>query len=152
MKTIVQRVRRAAVWAEGTCTGEIGAGFFVLLGVHASDTEAEAKLLARKVANLRVLSDENDKLNLSLLDTGAGALVVSNFTLCADTRKGNRPSFAQAKEPHGANALYLRFCEELKLLGVKDVQTGSFGAAMEIDLVADGPITISLDTDLWRKP
>ncbi len=151
MKAIIQRVDSAEVYADGEFSGRVERGFCVLLGVREDDSEAEAELLARKTANLRIFCDENDKMNLSLLDIDGGALVVSNFTLCADTKKGNRPSFIEAMEPTRANALYEYYCEQLKLNGVKRVETGVFGADMKINLCCDGPVTITLDTDTWRK-
>ena len=123
----------------------------MLLGAGEADSEAEATLLARKVSDLRIFTDENDKMNLSLLDVGGEVLVVSNFTLCADTKKGNRPSFTHAMEPREANRLYEFFCRELTKNGVKKVQTGEFGADMKVSMEGDGPVTIILDTDIWVK-
>ncbi len=151
MKAVIQRTANAKVSVDGKTVGEIGTGFLVLLGVAEGDTSAEAELLARKVANLRVFCDQNDKMNLSLLDVAGYALVISNFTLCADTKKGNRPSFAAALEPISADKLYNEFCEHLKNNGVKKVQKGVFGADMKVSLLNDGPVTIILDTDTWRK-
>lgn len=151
MKAIIQRVDSASVTADGVFSGSTGCGFLVLLGVHSSDTESDAELLARKTASLRIFCDENDKMNLSLLDINGGALVVSNFTLCADTKKGNRPSFADAMEPARADELYKRYCRCLKECGVKQVETGVFGADMTINTVCNGPVTICLDTEIWRK-
>ncbi len=151
MKAIIQRVSCAKVTAEGKITGEIGKGFLILLGVGENDSEAQARLLAGKTANLRIFTDENDKMNLSLLQVEGGALVVSNFTLCADTKKGNRPSFTGAMEPVMADRLYRLFCEELMKNGVKKVQTGEFGAEMQVSMVGEGPVTITLDTDIWEK-
>ncbi len=151
MKAIIQRVNFSAVTVENKTVGKIEKGFLVLLGVGEADSEAEATLLARKVSDLRVFTDENDKMNLSLLDIGGQTLVVSNFTLCADTKKGNRPSFAHAMEPNEANRLYEFFCRELVKNGVKKVQTGEFGADMKVSMEGDGPVTIILDTDIWVK-
>ena len=123
----------------------------VLLGVAGGDTRAEAELLAGKIARLRVFRDPEGKMNLSLLDTGAAALVISQFTLCADLKKGNRPAFTAAAPPEEANALYEYFCECLRAQGVRDVQTGVFGSDMHVELLNHGPVTIQMDTDIWRK-
>lgn len=151
MKAVIQRVSSASVAVDGQTVGEIKKGFLVLLGVCQDDTADDMALLAKKTANLRIFTDENDKMNLSLLDVDGGALVISNFTLCADTRKGNRPSFICAMEPDGANRLYEGFCEELLKNGVKTVQKGIFGADMKVQLLNDGPITIILDTEVFGK-
>ncbi len=151
MKAIIQRVAHASVKVDNEIVGAIEKGFMILLGVGKDDTEKEAELLASKVANLRIFCDESDKMNLSLLDTDGEALVISNFTLCADSKKGNRPSFINAKEPVEANALYEKFCLFLKENGVKKVAKGIFGADMKVELLNDGPVTIILDTDIWRK-
>ena len=151
MKAVIQRVKNAKVTVENEVVGSIGEGFLVLLGVFETDTKAEAELLAKKVAMLRIFCDDDDKMNLSLLDVGGEALIVSNFTLCADTKKGNRPSFINAMEPVGADELYRCFCENLKANGVKRVETGRFRAEMEVSLINDGPITLVLDTDTWCK-
>ena len=140
MRAVCQRVTRARV----SPGGEIGPGLCVLLGVAASDGEAHATRLAGKVARLRVFEDEQGRFDRSLLDVGGAALVVSQFTLIADTAKGNRPSFSDAAEPDQAEPLYEGFCEELRALGVT-VETGVFGARMELELVNDGPVTIVLD-------
>jgi len=124
--------------------GEVGTGVLVLLGVAAGDTEAEAERLAGKVARLRIFEDDDGKLDRSLLDTGGAALVVSQFTLIADTAKGNRPSFAAAARPEAAEPLYERFCTALRELDV-EVESGVFGARMQVELVNDGPVTIVLD-------
>lgn len=152
MKAVIQRVTRASCTVDGNVTGAIKDGFLVLLGVAVGDTKAEAGLLAQKTANLRIFCDSEDKMNLSLLDTNRGALVISQFTLCANTKKGNRPSFiATAMEPNAANELYEYYCECLKNCGVCQIEKGIFGADMKIDLLNDGPVTIILDTDTWRK-
>ena len=140
MKAVVQRVSSARV----TPGGAIGMGLCVLLGVAATDGEDEALKLAGKVARLRIFQNDAGKFDHSLLDTGGGALVVSQFTLIADTAKGNRPSFAAAARPEQAEPLYERFCTELRALGVR-VETGVFGARMEVQLVNDGPVTVVLD-------
>jgi len=151
MKAVIQRVTKASVTVDSEVTGEIGPGFLVLLGVADGDTKAEAELLAAKVAKLRVFRDEAGKMNLSLLDTGGAALVISQFTLCADIKKGNRPAFTDAAPPGEANALYEYFCGCLRGEGVQDVQTGVFGAEMHVELLNHGPVTILMDTDIWRK-
>jgi D-aminoacyl-tRNA deacylase len=141
MRAVVQRVSRARVMPGG----EIGAGLCILLGVARADAEEEAARLAGKVARLRVFPDEDGRFDRSVLDVAGAALVVSQFTLIADTAKGNRPSFADAAPPEQAEPLYERFCAELRALGVP-VETGVFGAKMEVELVNDGPVTIVLDT------
>lgn len=151
MKAVIQRVSRASVTVEGTCTGKIEQGFLILLGVKQGDTDSDASVLAAKTAKLRIFTDEDDKMNRSLLDIGGGALVVSQFTLCADTRKGNRPSFIEAAPPAEANRLYELYMQELKNNGVKTVEKGEFGADMKVELLNDGPVTILLDSEIWRK-
>ena len=126
-------------------SGEIGRGFCVLLGVAGTDTDDDARRLARRVANLRIFENEQGKLDRSLLDIGGAALVVSQFTLIADTRKGNRPSFVAAAPQDRARVLYAEFCDQLRLDGVADVQTGDFGARMLVEIANDGPVTILLE-------
>jgi D-tyrosyl-tRNA(Tyr) deacylase len=151
MKAIVQRINMASVIADGEQSGTAKKGLLVLLGVYDQDTEQHAELLARKVCNLRIFVDQDDKMNLSVLDVGGSVLTVSNFTLCADTKKGNRPSFINAKAPNEANMLYKKFMEYIKINGVSDSQSGSFGADMKITTELNGPVTIILDTDTWIK-
>ncbi|MCL2106871.1 MAG: D-aminoacyl-tRNA deacylase [Oscillospiraceae bacterium] len=151
MKAVVQRVTQARVIVKNETVGEIGPGFLILLGVVQKDTPAEAGLLAAKIAKLRVFRDAEDKMNLSLLDTGGEALVISQFTLCADIRKGNRPSFTPAAPPEEANALYEYFVARLKAEGVPAPATGHFGAEMHVELINHGPVTIVMDTDTWMK-
>lgn len=151
MKAIIQRVSSASVKVDGEFTGKIDTGFLILLGVNVEDTEKEAKLLAQKVSKLRIFTDPDDKMNLSLLDIKGSALVVSNFTLCADTSHGNRPSYMNAARPEKAEPLYELYCEELKNNGVTTVEKGIFGADMKVELLNDGPVTIILDTDEWKK-
>jgi D-tyrosyl-tRNA(Tyr) deacylase len=139
----LQRVLRASVRVDGRTEAEIGAGLLVLLGVAEEDGEDDAARLAAKVARLRVFENDEGRFDRSLLDTGGAALVVSQFTLIADTGKGNRPSFAAAAAPERARQLYDRFGEALRELGVA-VETGVFGARMEVELVNDGPVTITL--------
>jgi len=145
MRAVVQRVSQASVDSEGVRTGSIGAGFCVLLGVTHSDTEADAAWLADKIVNLRVFEDEEGKLNRSLLDTGGAMLVVSQFTLYGECRRGRRPSFSEAARPEQADALYEKFVENVKNLGVH-VETGVFRTMMAVSLVNDGPVTLIVDT------
>jgi D-aminoacyl-tRNA deacylase len=140
VRAVVQRVVRARVQPGG----EVGHGLCVLLGVARGDGEEEATRLAGKIARLRVFADDDGRFDRSVVDVGGGALVVSQFTLIAETAKGNRPSFADAAPPAQAEPLYERFCEELRALGVP-VETGVFGAKMELELVNDGPVTVVLD-------
>ena len=151
MKAVIQRIKYADVCVDGKEISRVGNGLLVLLGVHNTDNEETAKLLAKKCANLRIFTDENDKMNKSVLDINGEILVISNFTLCADTKKGNRPSFIEAMEPKTADELYNLYCEELNLNGVKKVGRGVFGADMKVSLLNDGPVTIILDTDTWSK-
>lgn len=150
MKAVVQRCFSASVTVDGRVSGSIDKGLLVLLGVGMEDTEADADILASKIASLRIFTDQNDKMNLSVADVGGKVLAVSNFTLCADTKKGNRPSFSLAMRPEGALKLYECFCNKLKQLGVP-VEKGVFGAEMQVSMVGDGPVTINLDTDVWRR-
>jgi D-aminoacyl-tRNA deacylase len=145
MKALVQRVSEASVTVGDRVVGSIGRGLLVLLGVEHGDDEREAGFLARKVANLRIFEDDAGKMNRSVLDTGGGVLAVSQFTLCADVRKGNRPSFIGAAPPDLANPLYDRFCDEVSAQGAP-VARGEFAAHMAVRLVNDGPVTIWLDT------
>jgi D-tyrosyl-tRNA(Tyr) deacylase len=144
VKAVVQRVSHASVRVGEEVAGEIGAGLCVLLGVARGDGPADALRLAGKVARLRIFEDDEGRFDRSLLDTGGEALVVSQFTLLADTAKGNRPSFTEAAVPEEAEPLYEAFCEELRQLGVV-VATGVFGSRMAVELVNDGPVTIALD-------
>lgn len=150
MKAVIQRCYSASVIADGNAAGKIEKGLLVLLGVSETDTLAEAELLAKKVSALRIFSDADDKMNLSVADVGGKILAVSNFTLCADSKKGNRPSFCSAMEPVEANKLYEKFCEFIQNTGIH-VEKGVFGADMQISMVGDGPVTIVLDTDIWSK-
>lgn len=151
MRAVIQRVTNARVDVAGTGVGEIGRGFLVLLGVMEGDTEKEADVLAAKTAKLRIFEDENEKMNLSLTDVGGAALVVSQFTLCADVKKGNRPSFTPSAPPAEAERLYEYYMRRLAAEGVGEVSHGSFGADMQVSLVNDGPVTILLDTDTWKN-
>ena len=145
MRAVVQRVRRASVTVNDEVVGVIGAGLLVLLGVAATDVEADGAWMARKIAGLRVFPDTNDKMNVSLVEAGLEALVVSQFTLYGDCRKGRRPSFNRAARPEQANALYQRFCGQLSNQGVA-VQTGTFQAMMQVELVNDGPVTLVVES------
>jgi D-aminoacyl-tRNA deacylase len=144
MRAVCQRVSEARVSVDGAVVGEIGAGLVVLLGIARSDAVDEAERLAGKVSRLRVFEDELGKFDRSLVDVGGAALAVSQFTLIADTRKGNRPSFTEAAPPEQAEPLYDRFCAALAAEGVP-VERGVFGARMAVELVNDGPVTIVLD-------
>ncbi|MFL5944232.1 MAG: D-aminoacyl-tRNA deacylase [Gaiellaceae bacterium] len=144
MRAVCQRVSRAEVSVDGAVVGDIGRGLVVLLGVARTDTAEIVDRLATKVAHLRVFEDAAGKFSESLLDTGGAALVVSQFTLLADTRKGNRPSFSEAAAPELAQPLYERFAAQLEGAGVR-VACGSFGARMALELVNDGPVTIVVD-------
>ena len=146
MRAVVQRVSSASVRVGERVAGSIGRGVLVLLGVSVEDGPAEPHWLADKVANLRIFSDDEDKMNLSLLDVGGEALVVSQFTLYGDARKGRRPSFVHAARGTEANGLYEATVSELERLGVS-CATGEFGAQMKVELVNDGPVTILLDSD-----
>ena len=145
MKALVQRVSEAGVRVEGNTVSSIGRGFLVLLGVMSGDGSEDMDYMVRKVVNLRVFYDTNGKMNLSLKDMGGQALVVSQFTLAADTRKGNRPSFVDAESPGRAEALYEEFMERLRAEGI-EVMGGEFGAHMSVSLTNDGPVTIMLDS------
>ncbi len=144
MKIVLQRVLKANVSVDGEIVGSVGKGFLVFLGVGKEDTKADAKRLAEKIVNLRIFSDENDKINLSLKDVNGEILVISQFTLYADCRKGNRPSFVMAGEPSIANELYEYFVDICKQ-SIPKVEKGVFGADMKVDLVNDGPFTVILE-------
>ncbi len=150
MIAVVQRAASASVIADGVQAGKCGKGLFVLLGVVQDDDEKDAEILAAKVSKLRIFTDENDKMNLSVKDISGSVLVVSNFTLGADIAKGNRPSFTPAAAPDVANPLYEFFCKKLTEEGVP-VEKGVFGADMQISLKADGPVTILMDSKIWKK-
>ncbi|HXV44942.1 MAG TPA: D-aminoacyl-tRNA deacylase [Anaerolineae bacterium] len=146
MRAILQRVRRGHVAVDGNIVGEIGPGYVILLGVTHQDSPTEVKKLAEKIVHLRVFEDEQGKMNLSALDTGAEILVISQFTLYADSRKGRRPSFTEAAPPDRAEPLLAQFIAQLQALGIKKVATGVFGAHMLVHIENDGPVTIILDT------
>lgn len=147
MRAVLQRVSGASVTIDGAQSRSIGPGFVILLGVTDTDDEKTAKQLAQKIAVLRVFPDGQGKLNLSLLDTGGAALVVSNFTLYADARKGRRPSFVKAARPPRSDMLYQHFVQCLADAGVQDVKTGEFGADMLVNIQNDGPVTLILDSE-----
>ena len=150
MKAVIQRVKHAQVSVDGETVGKVGEGYMILVGVQAGDADADAEILARKTANLRVFTDENEKMNRSILDIDGEILAISQFTLCADVKKGNRPSFIGAAEPCEADRLYNLYCDELLKNGVRKVEKGVFGAHMEVELLNNGPVTILYDTEMWR--
>ena len=145
MRAVVQRVSRARVVVDGDTLGQIGGGLVVLLGVASTDTEPDADRLAGKIARLRIFPDDDGRFDRSVQDAAGSVLAVSQFTLIADTRKGNRPSFSEAAAPEAAQGLYRRFCAVLAAEGIP-VETGRFGAHMQVELVNDGPVTIVLDS------
>lgn len=151
MIAVLQRVKRAAVNVDGSVVGKCGEGLYVLLGVSREDTERDAEALAEKVVNLRIFTDENGKMNLSLVDIDGEMLVVSNFTLLASYRKGKRPDYMSAASPDEADRLY-RYFTELCTNKVKSVETGSFGAHMITDMQTDGPVTIVMDSKILLGP
>ena len=151
MKAVFQRVSHASVSVEGEEIACIGAGVLLLVGVCSTDGPRESALLADKVARLRVFSDEQGKMNRSVLDIGGSVLAVSQFTLCANTGHGRRPDFLQPARPEAALPLFEQLVAALRTSGVPDVQTGRFGADMQVDLLNDGPVTILLDTDDWKR-
>lgn len=151
MRIVLQRVSRASVSVDGETVGAIGAGLLLLVGVADGDRQDEARRLALKCAELRVFSDPKGRFNLSLIDTGGEALVVSQFTLFADVRRGRRPSFAGAATPEIAQPLVDAFAEAMRTVGVR-VETGRFGARMLVELVNDGPVTVVLDTSDFERP
>lgn len=151
MRAVYQRVNRACVTVDGERVAAIGKGVLLLVGVEVGDTEEDAALLAHKTASFRMCEDEAGRLNRSVLDTGGSVLAVSQFTLCADTSHGRRPDFLRAARPEQARPLFDSFVRCLRAEGVKDVQTGVFGADMQVELVNDGPVTLMLDTAEWRK-
>ncbi len=145
MRAVIQRVKSASVSVEGETTGQIAKGFCILLGIHREDTPEDLEWMISKITQLRVFEDEEGKMNLSLLETGGAALVVSQFTLYADCRKGRRPGFVDAARPEQAIPLYEAFCQRLRIEGIP-VATGIFGAKMAVSLVNDGPVTVIIDS------
>ncbi len=149
MIVIVQRVQSAAVAVDGEICGSCEKGLLLLCGVAKGDTEQDARLIADKIVRMRIFEDENQKMNLSVADVGGSVLAISNFTLCADYRKGNRPDYFGAADPISAKALYAYFCD---LLSEQiPTQRGVFGADMKIDVLCDGPVTISVDSRVLRR-
>jgi len=146
MRVVIQRVTKASVSVIGQIVGEIGSGFLVLLGIETEDTIEDVEYLANKIVNLRIFSDANGKMNASILDVSGQLLVVSQFTLHASTKKGNRPSFIRAARPEQAIPLYELFIETCSRLTSKKAEKGVFGANMEVSLINDGPLTIILDS------
>ena len=151
MRAVIQRVSYASVEVDGKTVGKCKNGYLVLFCAMQGDKKEDISLLARKVASIRIFCDENDKMNKSIIDIDGEILCISQFTLSADTKKGNRPSFINAMSPETAEEFYDIFCEELKGEGVKSVEKGIFGADMKVNLLNDGPVTICLDTDVWNK-
>ncbi|HWQ12853.1 MAG TPA: D-aminoacyl-tRNA deacylase [Roseiflexaceae bacterium] len=151
MRAVIQRVSEASVAVDGAVVGAIGPGLLILVGVRTGDTAAEAGLLAAKIANMRIFADDEGRFNRSLLDVGGAALVVSQFTLYADVRRGRRPSFADAAAPEVAAPLVEAFAGALRGMGLA-VEGGRFGAHMRVALVNDGPVTILLDSETFREP
>ena len=145
MKAVIQRVKSASVSVDDKIIGEIAVGFLILLGVEQNDTEDDLNYLVKKTVGLRIFKDDNKNMNLSIQDVGGKALVVSQFTLCADTSRGRRPSFIKAANPEAADSMYQQFCEQLKVNDIP-IERGSFGAMMDVSLVNDGPVTILLDS------
>ena len=151
MNTVLQRVDRASVEVGGKIVGQIEKGFLIFLGVCDTDEKRDAEVLADKISGLRIFTDENDKMNLSLADVSGGVLVISNFTLCADCQKGRRPNFCAAAPADTANGLYEYFCERLKNKGIGKVEKGVFGADMSVKLTNDGPVTLILKSEDLKK-
>lgn len=147
MRVVLQRVERGSVTVEGQVVGAVGRGYVALVGVTHNDTPAQAELLARKTAHLRVFEDAEGKMNLSALDVAGGVLVVSQFTLYADARKGRRPAFIDAARPETAAPLVTYYAERLRAEGIQQVENGVFGAMMRVEIHNDGPVTIILDSD-----
>lgn len=150
MRAIIQRVAHASVTIDGAVHGKIGPGLLILLGVSEDDAEEDARYLADKCAGLRIFTDENDKMNLSAADIGGGLLVISQFTLYGDCRRGKRPSFVRAARPEKAVLLYEAFLARCRASGLP-VETGEFGANMKVELLNDGPVTIVMDTDEMKR-
>lgn len=151
MKAILQRVSNARVDIENKTVGQIEKGFLILLGVENGDEQRDADVLATKISGLRIFTDENDKMNLSLTNVGGGVLVISNFTLCADCSHGRRPSFIAAARPETAEPLYEYFCKKMTDNGISCVEKGVFGADMQVSLTNDGPVTIEINSKDLKK-
>ena len=150
MRIVIQRVSEASVVVDGKVVGAIGKGFMLLIGVAKGDTADEAVALAEKISKMRIFEDENEKMNLSILDVGGSVLAISQFTLCAECRRGNRPDFFNAAPPAEANELYELFISEMRNKGIV-TEKGIFGADMKVSLINDGPVTIVLDSDDLKK-
>ncbi|NBH89901.1 D-aminoacyl-tRNA deacylase [Parabacteroides distasonis] len=146
MRTVTQRVQHASVTIDGQLKSKIGKGLLVLVGIEDKDTQEDIEWLAKKITNLRIFDDENGVMNRSVIEAGGEIMVVSQFTLHASTKKGNRPSYLKASKPDIAIPMYEAFCEEVGLQLGKPVQTGTFGADMKIELLNDGPVTIMIDS------
>ena len=146
MRTVIQRVRHASVTINGVVKSAIGGGLLVRVGVEDADTEEDIQWLCKKIVGLRVFDDENGVMNKNIVDAGGDILVISQFTLFASTKKGNRPSYIRAAKPDISIPLYEQFCEELSIALGKPVGTGEFGADMKVELLNDGPVTICMDT------
>ncbi len=150
MKAVIQRVANASVVVDGKEVGSCNRGYLILLGVAEGDTETDAELLCRKIANLRIFRDENDKMNLSIKDIDGEALVISQFTLCANYRHGNRPDFLESAKPAEAERLYEYF-KSILAREIRRVECGIFGADMKVSLLNDGPVTICMDSEVLKK-
>lgn len=148
MRTVIQRVKQSSVTIYGALKSAIGKGMMILVGIEETDTADDIQWLCKKIVNLRIFPDENGVMNRSILEDGGEILVVSQFTLMASTKKGNRPSYIRAAKPEISVPLYEEFCEELSIALQKPVKTGVFGADMEVELINDGPVTIIMDTNL----
>jgi len=146
MKAVIQRVSEASVTIDGNVKSKIAKGLLVLLGIENADTQEDIQWLCKKISNLRIFGDENDVMNLSVKDVNGSIIVVSQFTLHASTKKGNRPSYLKASKPDFAIPMYEKFVEELRIISELDIQTGEFGADMKVALLNDGPVTIIIDT------
>ena len=146
MKAVIQRVSEASVTIDGNIKSKIEKGLLILLGIEDADTQEDIKWLCKKISNLRIFDDENGVMNLSVKDANGSIIVVSQFTLHASTKKGNRPSYLKASKPDFAIPMYEKFVEELRMVSELDIQTGEFGADMKVALLNDGPVTIIMDT------
>lgn len=151
MKALIQRVLSASVSVDGKTVGECKKGYMILFCAVEGDSEGDIELLARKTVNLRINRDEDGKMNKSITEISGEVLCISQFTLAADTKKGNRPSFIKAMEPETASLYYDKYCDALQSLGVRSVSKGIFGAEMKVSLINDGPVTVMLDTDAWKR-
>lgn len=151
MKALIQRVLSASVSVDGKTVGECKKGYMILFCAVEGDSEGDIELLARKTVNLRINRDEDGKMNKSITEISGEVLCISQFTLAADTKKGNRPSFIKAMEPETASLYYDKYCDALQSLGVRSVSKGVFGAEMKVSLINDGPVTVMLDTDAWKR-